>query len=89
VLQIEKKANHSTGIKRWLEACPERCPEPAAGRPPTIFQEYIEYDIDRQLNLESYGYKFLRINKFTLLPKVRGETKTDILNALLIRCMGD
>ena len=46
-------------------------------------QEYIEYDIDRQLNLESYGYKFLRINKFTLLPKAQGQTKTDILNGLL------
>lgn len=46
-------------------------------------QEYIEYDIDRQLNLESYGYKFLRINKFTLLPKVPGQTKADLLNGLL------
>lgn len=46
-------------------------------------QEYIEYDIDRQLNLESYGYKFLRINKFTLMPKEPGQTKTSILNKLL------
>lgn len=52
-------------------------------------QEYIEYDIDRQHNLESYGYRFLRVNKFTLLPKVQGQTKTDILNALLEKCMGD
>jgi len=52
-------------------------------------QEYIEYDIDRQLNLESYGYKFLRINKFTLLPKAPGQTKTDILNSLLGKSMGD
>ena len=52
-------------------------------------QEYIEYDIDRQLNLESYGYKFLRINKFTLLPKASGQTKTDILNSLLEKSMGD
>ncbi len=52
-------------------------------------QEYIEYDIDRQLNLESYGYKFLRINKFTLLPKAPGQTKTGILNTLLEKCIGD
>ena len=51
------------------------------------YQEYIEYDIDRQLNLESYGYKFLRINKFTLLPKTPGQTKTDILNKLLLKAM--
>ena len=49
----------------------------------------VEYDIDRQLNLESYGYKFLRINKFTLLPKLPGQAKTDILNALLVKCMED
>ncbi len=52
-------------------------------------QEYIEYDIDRQLNLESYGYKFLRINKFTLLPKALGHTKTDILNGLLEKSFAD
>jgi len=52
-------------------------------------QDYIEYDIDRQLNLESYGYKFLRINKFTLLPKAKGQTKKDILNSLLEKSMGD
>ena len=52
-------------------------------------QEYIEYDIDRQLNLESYGYKFLRINKFTLLPKAPGQTKTDILNGLLEKSFTD
>lgn len=49
-------------------------------------QEYLDYDIERQLELESYGYKFLRINKFTLLPKAQGETKTDILNSLLEKC---
>lgn len=52
-------------------------------------QEYIEYDIDRQLNLESYGYKFLRINKFTLLPKTQSQTKADILNGLLEKSFSD
>ena len=45
--------------------------------------EYLEYDIQRQLELESYGYSFLRINKFTLLPQEKGQTNIDILNNLL------
>ena len=46
-------------------------------------QEYLDYDVERQLELESYGYKFLRINKFTLIPKEKGKTKIDVLNDLL------
>ena len=46
-------------------------------------QEYLDYDVERQLELESYGYKFLRINKFTLMPKEEGQTKVDVLNSLL------
>jgi superfamily I DNA and/or RNA helicase len=46
-------------------------------------QEYLDYDIERQLELESYGYRFLRINKFTLTPKEKNETRIDVLNALL------
>jgi len=46
-------------------------------------QEYLDYDIERQLELESYGYRFLRINKFTLTPKTKTETKISVLNALL------
>ena len=46
-------------------------------------QQYLDYDIERQLELESYGYKFLRINKFTLIPKQKGQTKIDVLNELL------
>ena len=46
-------------------------------------QEYLEYDIERQLELENYGYKFLRINKFTLLPRSKDQTKIDVLNELL------
>lgn len=46
-------------------------------------EEYLEYDITRQLELESYGYHFLRINKFTLLPKAVGQTRLDVLNNLL------
>jgi very-short-patch-repair endonuclease len=45
--------------------------------------QYIEYDMQRQLELESYGYKFLRINKFNILPSEKGETKVDVLNKLL------
>jgi hypothetical protein len=48
-------------------------------------EEYLEYDIKRQLDLESYGYHFLRINKFTLLPKNFGQTKVDTFNELLLR----
>lgn len=46
-------------------------------------QEYLEYDIQRQFELESYGYRFLRINKFNLIPKDKNQTKIDILNLLL------
>lgn len=46
-------------------------------------RQYLEYDLERQLELESYGYGFLRINKFSLLPKEKGQTKTDILDSLL------
>lgn len=48
-------------------------------------QEYLEYDIQRQLELESYGYGFLRINKFILLPQEKNQTKLDILNNLLVK----
>ena len=40
-------------------------------------------DISRQLELESYGYRFLRINKFNLRPQVNGETEGNVLNTLL------
>jgi len=46
-------------------------------------QEYLEYDIERQLELESYGYSFLRINKFSLIPDEPGKTRADVLNDLL------
>jgi len=49
-------------------------------------QEYLEYDTERQLELESYGYSFLRINKFSLLPQGNDETRIDVLNHLLKRC---
>ena len=48
-------------------------------------QQYLDYDISRQLELESYGYRFLRINKFTLLPQEEYKTKTDVLNHLIER----
>jgi len=46
-------------------------------------QSYLDYDTSRQLELESYGYRFLRINKFNLRPKTKDQTETDVLNALL------
>jgi very-short-patch-repair endonuclease len=46
-------------------------------------QEYLEYDAQRQLELESYGYSFLRINKFSLIPDHHGRTPVDVLNDLL------
>lgn len=44
---------------------------------------YIDYDTSRQLELESYGYRFLRINKFNLRPKVKGQPESEVLNELL------
>lgn len=32
-------------------------------------QSYPDYDTARQLELESYGYRFLRINRFNLRPQ--------------------
>jgi very-short-patch-repair endonuclease len=46
-------------------------------------QEYLEYDAERQLELESYGYSFLRINKFSLVPDREGRSPVDVLNDLL------
>ena len=48
-------------------------------------QEYLEYDVQRQLELESFGYTFLRINKFSLLPRRESETPADVLSGLLER----
>ncbi len=49
-------------------------------------QEYLEYDVERQLELESYGYSFLRINKFSLMPTAQLPTRVNVLNALLEKC---
>ena len=46
-------------------------------------QEYLDYDISRQIELESYGYRFLRLNKFNLRPEQEGETKKDVLDRFL------
>jgi hypothetical protein len=35
------------------------------------------------MELESYGYRFLRINKFNLRPQAQGQTEVDVLNQLL------
>ncbi|EKD21987.1 MAG: hypothetical protein ACD_87C00228G0002 [uncultured bacterium] len=50
-------------------------------------EEYLEYDVRRQLELESYGYRFLRINKFSLAPCKEGQTKIDVLNDLLVSAL--
>jgi very-short-patch-repair endonuclease len=52
-------------------------------------QEYIEYDIQRQLELEQYGYSFLRINKFNLMPEDKSQTEVDVLNKLLTQSLID
>ena len=44
---------------------------------------YLDYDTARQLELESYGYPFLRINKFNLRPRTKDETEAHVLNSLL------
>jgi len=46
-------------------------------------QEYLDYEISHLIELESYGYRFLRLNKFNLRPEQKGETKTDVLDRLL------
>ena len=46
-------------------------------------QEYLDYDISRQIELESYGYRFLRLNKFNLQPEQKSETRGDVLDRLL------
>lgn len=49
----------------------------------TFSQQYLDYDVSRQLELESYGYRFLRLNKFSLQPGQQGETRVDVLDRLL------
>lgn len=39
--------------------------------------------IERQLELEGYGYPFLRINKFSLLPFTEYRTPVEVLNHML------
>ncbi len=49
-------------------------------------QEYLEYDTERQIELESYGYAFLRINKFSLAPTPECPTPIAVLDGLLRLC---
>ena len=46
-------------------------------------REYLEYDVERQLELESYGYPFLRINKFSLAPTAEEPTPVAVLDRML------
>lgn len=43
-------------------------------------REYLEYDLDRQVELEGYGYRFLRIHKFSLLPTEQDNTPIAVLD---------
>jgi len=52
-------------------------------------QEYLDYDVERQLELESYGYRFLRINKFTLIPKEKSQTRIEVLSSILTKKFND
>lgn len=52
-------------------------------------EEYLEYDLRRQLELESFGYRFLRIDKFSLLPKKDiHKTPVEVLNDMLQQSFG-
>lgn len=51
-------------------------------------QQYLDYDVHRQIELESCGYRFLRLNKFNLRPEREGETSVDMLNRLLMHSFG-
>ena len=46
-------------------------------------QLYTDYDISRQIELRSYGYSFLRLNKFNLRPEHKEESRVDVLNRML------
>jgi hypothetical protein len=37
-----------------------------------FLQQYLDNDVGRQIELESYGYRFLRLNKFNLRPEQAG-----------------
>lgn len=52
-------------------------------------REYLEYDIERQVELESYGYSFLRINKFSLTPTPDAVTPVGVLDRMLREKMKD
>jgi len=59
--------------------------DPSSVSANAVSSEFTDYDVQRQLELESYGYRFLRINYFTLLPESKDETETDVLNRLLTK----
>jgi len=50
-----------------------------------LSREFTDYDNARTLELESYGYQFLRINKFTLRPEKKGDTPVIVLDRLLAK----
>jgi len=51
--------------------------------------QYREYDLQRQLELESYGYQFLRLNKFNLIPTDKDQTKISVINKYLKAALED
>lgn len=57
--------------------------DPAEVSRHALSREFTDYDNGRTLELESYGYHFLRINKFTLRPEQPGDTPVMVLDRLL------
>ena len=48
-------------------------------------EEYCEYDKIRMREIESYGYEFLRITKFSLLTDDKYKTPVEKMNQLLMQ----
>jgi hypothetical protein len=46
-------------------------------------QEYLNFDVSRQIEFESYGCRFLRLNNFNLRPEQASEIKKDVLDRFL------
>lgn len=57
--------------------------DPSIVNATNIDREYLEYDINRQLELESYGYRFLRIHRYSLMPTAELKTEIAVLNKML------
>ncbi|MEA3358537.1 MAG: hypothetical protein U9R17_03910 [Thermodesulfobacteriota bacterium] len=49
-----------------------------------FIQEYLDYDISRQIELGSAGYRFLRLNKFNMRHEQDDDTKMGVLDRFLV-----